>query len=214
MAKEILTAIVSRNNDDKGLGRIRVKCQALAPHDAELPHWVEPILPFAGDGFGFFAIPEPGDEVEIELYTSHDDDEIPGEVILSGAKMRYRATVYSAGTDAPDQMKAKRVGFVTRAGHYLVFNDEENKEKLTINIAGKGDVTIIAPGTVKLGTDDASEALALASKTKQDLQTLKSAFDAWTVVSQDGGAALKTQLGTSLANWPSDHGSKKVKASE
>jgi hypothetical protein len=61
----------------------------------------------------------------------------------------------------------------------------------------------------------ASEALALASKTKGDLDALKTAINGWTVVAQDGGAALKAALValfTTPPGWPSSHAASNAKA--
>jgi hypothetical protein len=45
---------------------------------------------------------------------------------------------------------------------------------------------------------------ALAELVRDALQTLANAFDGWTPVPNDGGAALKTALTSALAGWPPD----------
>lgn len=73
-------------------------------------------------------------------------------------------------------------------------------------------MTIDATGTLLL-TSGASDFVALASLVNAQFTALKNAFNAWTPVPNDGGAALKTQL-TSLigAGWPSSVAAAKVKA--
>ena len=72
----------------------------------------------------------------------------------------------------------------------------------------------ITPTGINLGAG-ATEALALASKVKADMDALAAAFSSWTVVAQDGGAALKTLLSALALGppvWPQDYSSSNAKA--
>lgn len=70
-----------------------------------------------------------------------------------------------------------------------------------------------AAGEVRAGAG-ASEAVAIASKVKSDMDALKTAFSSWVVAAQDGGGALKTLLSALIATpWPSSsYGSSNLKA--
>jgi hypothetical protein len=64
-----------------------------------------------------------------------------------------------------------------------------------------GKVLVIDEDGIKLGAEDAAEAMVLGTTLKAHLDavatwqaTLKGIFDAWVPVSMDGGAALKTAL--------------------
>lgn len=57
----------------------------------------------------------------------------------------------------------------------------------------------ISPGEIKLGKD-ATDFVALASQVDASFTAIKDAFAAWTVVANDGGAALKTAWGTKVAS--------------
>lgn len=67
------------------------------------------------------------------------------------------------------------------------------------------------PTLIRLGGIGA-QAVALAPLVAAALQTLKGAFDSWTPVAQDGGAALKTILSQQLSAWPPNLAATKVKA--
>lgn len=67
---------------------------------------------------------------------------------------------------------------------------------------------------VHLGGDsgeDVAQFAAMSNKVEDALSTLKSVFDGWTPVPQDGGAALKAALSTALVNWPGSVAATKVK---
>ncbi len=68
----------------------------------------------------------------------------------------------------------------------------------------------------RFGSDNASKALALADAVKAQLDALSGAFSSWTPVPEDGGAALKTQIGILQAGppvWPGSVASSVVQAS-
>lgn len=137
MAIEIHKAIVSRVNDPQKQGRIRVKCQSLAAAGVELPIWVKPIFAFSshgladGEGSGWFAVPEPGSEVEIEVNVGDSGDETAGETFISHPDIHYRAAMYSSAQPLPAEFQTNyphRRGLRTPSGHVLVFDDEPDKE--------------------------------------------------------------------------------------
>ena len=56
--------IVSDNNDPTSRGRLKVSVPAVM---GGTPVWAMPCVPYAGDGVGFFALPEPGTGVWVEF---------------------------------------------------------------------------------------------------------------------------------------------------
>jgi uncharacterized protein involved in type VI secretion and phage assembly len=173
MAKEIYKAIVSRVNDDKKLGRIKVNCDGLAAHGKELPYWIEPIYPIAANGWGWFYVPEVGDEVEIEITIHDHTDETHGESIVSNPDIRYRAGAYSPGQKVPDELKknyGQRIGLKTRAGHLLIFDDKEGSEEITIT-AGAGNVNINAGAGATVNINGSEQSLVRGEDLKAWCET-------------------------------------------
>jgi len=71
----------------------------------------------------------------------------------------------------------------------------------------------VGPSAGAVNLAGGSDAVALATPTNNDFTALKNAFQSWTPVSMDGGAALKALLTTMLATgWPSSVSASKVKA--
>jgi hypothetical protein len=71
---------------------------------------------------------------------------------------------------------------------------------------------LVIDGDISLGSNAAVHSVALAELVSQQLTTLKSLFNGWVPVPNDGGAALKTVLESGLAGWPGNIASSKVKA--
>ena len=56
--------LVSDNSDPTSRGRLKVTVPAVM---GATPVWAMPCVPYAGDGVGFFALPEPGTGVWVEF---------------------------------------------------------------------------------------------------------------------------------------------------
>lgn len=134
MSRQIYIGKVSRTNDPEKLGRIRVKCPALAATSREMPIWIEPMFPFTSkDSTGWFFVPEVGAEVELEVVTSSDTDETPNESFITNPDIRYRAGLYSAENKPAVEFATnypKRRGFKTPGGSLLLFDDSEKDKSL------------------------------------------------------------------------------------
>jgi Phage protein Gp138 N-terminal domain len=83
--------------------------------------------------------------------------------------------------------------------------------KLSIGKQGGSVININDDGTIAVGSDVPTDAVATANKVNAQLQALASVFTTWVPVPNDGGAALKLLLTTLLATWPADVSSTKVK---
>lgn len=140
MMTEKYPAVVVSSDDPEQRGRIRVSCTGLlGDDDAELPQWVEPKAPW-----GWFLIPDPGEQVEIEVVTHNDEDESYGQSSIDGMDPQWTGVRYLGGeeaqTPAPlhDFFKenyGKRRGFATPFGHVLVFDDTDGKSSIAIHYA-------------------------------------------------------------------------------
>lgn len=81
-------------------------------------------------------------------------------------------------------------------------------------LATAGHVTLAAEDELRLGSDEATEAVALANLVLEQLNALKAAINDWAPVANDGGAALKVKLGELFVDdgWPASVAAEKVKA--
>jgi hypothetical protein len=130
---EIHYGIVTDNRDDEQRGRIRVACATLVPDGTDWPEWVDPVFPYLSSSDqqnatgGWFFVPDIGVAVELEVTVSSDRDETPGATILDANDIKWRSCSFSRGSDSiADDFKTNypnRRGFVTGAGHKLVFDD-------------------------------------------------------------------------------------------
>ncbi len=154
-------AVVTRVNDPKRLGRIRVRCADLVGSDAEFPFWVEPGAAVSSQGSeagvvaGWFDVPRPGTVVTLEVMQSHPADAGPYEALLTHPLPRYFPAPIPA-TAAPDPELTggkypERRGYRTPSGHLLVFDDSAGGETITIRHASGSAYVGIAPdGTMTL----------------------------------------------------------------
>lgn len=138
MIEERHEATVVSTDDPEKRGRIRVSCSGiLGDAESDLPMWVEPTL-----DWGFFAIPEVGEIVEIVVDASNTQDEMFEQTSIENLNPRwYGARFYQKTTDgaAPvpeiftSKNYGKRRGLRTPAGHVLVFDDTSGQEEITLS---------------------------------------------------------------------------------
>lgn len=77
----------------------------------------------------------------------------------------------------------------------------------------EGSLTVVTGDNVRLGARSATNPVALSVATNSNFDLLKTAFNSWTPVPGDGGAALKVLLTALLAlPWPTSVSATKVKA--
>lgn len=122
-------AEVVDNRDPEGLGRIKIQCHTVG-HMAAPNVWVKPAFAGAGNKRGMFFPPEAQDTVYVNFYEG--DPSVP-ELYFGGWYGKVDGTA-----DTPTLLKPpasqypEKKGFVTRAGHSLIFNDEAGNESVLI----------------------------------------------------------------------------------
>lgn len=126
-------AVVAVNEDPEFRGRIKVKCVGLlGSEDVVLQSWAEPCFQW-----GFFIVPDVGEQVEIEVTASSDRDEVRGQAFLEAPNIRYRGKRFF-GPDTPvsdfftEAHYGKRRGFATPGGHVLMFDDSDGGRKINL----------------------------------------------------------------------------------
>jgi uncharacterized protein involved in type VI secretion and phage assembly len=155
----VVVGIVTNNSDAGGMGRVKVRLPWLSDKDES--NWARVAAPMAGNGRGFYCLPEVGDEVLVAFECG--DMNFPYVLgALWGGKDKPPAT-------NEDEENNVRV-FKSRSGHVIRFTDKGGEEKIEIigkdekrrvvfDIADQkiqiecdtGDIEVSAPsGTVKV----------------------------------------------------------------
>lgn len=132
----LLVGIVTNNNDPQNLGRVKVKFPTLTmDHES---HWARVVGLGAGDGRGFYCLPEIQDEVLVGF--EHGDIHRP--YIMGGVWNGVDKTVETVA-DTVLNGQVRRRTFKTRTGHMIQFIEEDNSDsKAGIYIQTKNGQTV------------------------------------------------------------------------
>ncbi|MGH9077295.1 MAG: VgrG-related protein [Acidimicrobiales bacterium] len=161
----LVSAIVTNNNDaEKSLNRVKVKIPALA--DNFETDWVPVVQAGAGASRGALWHPEVDDLVLVAFL----QDDIRRPVVVGGMH-NGKDKPKIAGASLVKEGKVVQRGFVSRAGHTLIFSDDDSKQSVTaatsdnnhtlvldqtglqITITSKGKVTISGAQDVTVKSD-------------------------------------------------------------
>lgn len=167
-------AVVAANIDPETRGRIQVRSLSLLGSDDVVLHeWIEPCF-----DWGWFYVPDIGEQVEIEVVSGSDKDEIPGQAFLEAPDFRWRGKrFYSTSQPVPDDFKVnygKRRGFATPGGHIFIFDDTPGQESITLtwkNALGQLQRIELKDGEVLLG-ENATDFVALAAKVHSEVSNM------------------------------------------
>ncbi len=143
----VLNAIVVDNVDPQGQGRVKVTF----PHLSGDPEstWLRMCTPVGGDKFGFYALPEVGEEVLIAFLRGSPEDGIvlgslwssssmppeeaahppsPGDAAMGGASVS--TDTFTAGSTTIEQNDRRM--WRSRSGHLLLFDDTAGAESVQL----------------------------------------------------------------------------------
>jgi len=140
---ETQSALVTDNNDPKGLGRIRVQFHWMG--EGEKSPWLRVTSPHGGDSKGMFFMPEIGEEVIVGF---EGDSPVKPYIIGTVYHGKAKTTFGNSGND----VKALQ----TRSGNFLIMND--NAGSVHVADAKGNDMLIDGSGNVKI---TASESIVL-----------------------------------------------------
>lgn len=129
----LMTAVVTNNNDPENQGRVRVKFPWL--DDQQESAWARVLGVGAGDQRGFFSLPEVNDEVLIGF----EQGDMSRPIVLGGLWNGVDAPPISASQAVSGGNVVERVWY-TRAGHKLIFHDE-NPAQVRLETAGGHKIT-------------------------------------------------------------------------
>jgi len=166
----VVEGIVEEIVDPDKLGRIKVSFPWY--HEGTVTEWCRVQQPYAGNGYGAFFIPEKGDEVVVAFV--HGDMTIP--VIMGG--------LYN-GKDRPptdrqeDRTKNHKL-IRTKAGHTLLFDDTDKKQKVVlasksghtlemVDEGGKEHLELHTAGGHSVGLDDAGKQITIKTSGGQTI---------------------------------------------
>ena len=177
----VYVATVTDNLDLTSLGRVQLQIPALP----DVRPWARVAAPFAGDGTGFYAIPQVGDEVLV-AFEGGDVD----HPYVIGSLWSMNA---SPPADIPTDATSKRI-VKTPAGHVIELDELE--QTVTITTSTGQEVTL-APESIELnagkGTAKAtlktSGSIELQAATEITLRASKITIDASADLSLSGASA-------------------------
>lgn len=136
---ERFPATVTSNDDPDKRGRIKVKSlQLLGDAETEFPDFVDPVF-----DWGWFYVPDVGEEVEIEVIVQDDQkEETMAQAFLEGPRIRWRGKRFTSddgeqprppNTQLTEKNYGKRRGFASPSGHILFFDDTPGDENVTLS---------------------------------------------------------------------------------
>ncbi len=144
---ETQSALVTDNNDPKGLGRVRVKFHWM--NGSEKSPWIRVTTPHAGDGKGMFFIPETGEEVIVGF-----EGDSPTKPYIIGSV--YHGKAKNSFANGGNDVKT----FQSRSGNKMVLNDNagsvfvEDKDGNSMLMDGAGNITVTSNKKVTINATD------------------------------------------------------------
>lgn len=117
----VVIGIVTNNQDDDGMGRVKVKFPWREESDES--YWARIATPMAGKDRGIYFLPEVGDEVLV----SFDHGNIYHPYIL-GSLWNGQDSPPEKNSDGKNGIRKIK----SRSGHQIIFDDSDGKEKLGI----------------------------------------------------------------------------------
>src|SRR4051812_37626671 len=130
----VYVATVSDNLDLTSLGRVQLEIPALP----DVRPWARVAAPFAGDGSGFYAIPQVGDEVLVAF----EGGDVDHPYVIGS----LWSTSASPPADIPTDATNKRI-IKTPAGHVIELDDLQQ----TVTVKTSTDQQIkLAPDSIEL----------------------------------------------------------------
>ena len=185
----VVVGIVTRNDDEEGLGRVKVSLPMLG--EGAESGWCRLATLYAGEGRGSYFVPEVGDEVMIAF--EHGDVNFP---YVLGSLWSLPAKPPVENPDKDNNIKRLR----TRSGHTVTFDDTDGKEKIEIvDASGKNRIVLdVGEDNIRIEADTGDILISAPEGTIQlEAKTIESASTENTVV--NSGKQLNVTAGTDAA---------------
>lgn len=138
----VRTAIVRDNEDEEGLGRVKVSYPWRDADDQS--HWARVATEMTGKEYGSFFLPEKEDEVLVAF----ENGDIHNPVVIGSLYSGKRKPPEDNG-DGNNDIRT----IVTRKGHKIEFDDNDSEAKVTIETDG-GHKIVMDDGGPEVNIED------------------------------------------------------------
>jgi phage baseplate assembly protein V len=151
----VVVALITDNVDPEGQGRVKLTFPWFS--GTMTSEWCRVAQPYAGNGYGFYWVPEVDDEVVVSFI--HGDMRQP--IVVGGLYNGVDKPPFSKNGQDPKVIQ-------TRAGHRILLEDKDGQQKIeivdasgnnsvvidttsnTITVSAQGDIEVSAQGQLKL----------------------------------------------------------------
>jgi len=132
----VVVGIVTNNQDEEGMGRVKVRFPWLSDEDES--YWARVLSPASGGGHGIFFLPEV--DTEVLVVFAHGDVRFP---YVLGSLWNGKEAPPAANDDGKNNLRLIR----SRSGHEIRLNDKQDEE--TVEIVDKSGKNSIVFNTAK-----------------------------------------------------------------
>lgn len=212
---EVFSAIVTNTDDPEKEGRIKAVCYGITGDSVtELPFWIRPKL-----DWGWFYIPDIGEEIELETITEDDlDSKFLYKSFFEEHEVHWLGKRFesSKGGQQVDEVNetptvarpvdfailsknyGKRRGFYTPRGHVFYFDDTEGDESIVLGWKiNSEDGKSAEQSAVLVFSNDGSISLNNKNGTQLSLSTSN---NAWYVIDENSNILQTTPEGILAAD--------------
>lgn len=179
----VAIGIVTNNKDEKGLGKVKVKFPWLS--DDNETDWIRVSTFMAGPDMGSFFLPNQGDEVLVAF----EQGNLNCPYVI-GALWNGKAKPPETNSDGKNNIRKIK----SKSGHELIFNDEDQKEKIEIHTkAGHRIILDDTSGKEKVEISDQSGDNSILIDSAENSVTISSqklSIKAQTIEIEAGGEMI------------------------
>lgn len=167
----VVVGIVTNNQDEEGMGRVKVRFPWLGDEDES--YWARVLSPASGGGHGIFFLPEV--DTEVLVVFAHGDVRFP---YVLGSLWNGKDAPPASNDDGKNNVRLIR----SRSGHEIRLTDKEGEERIEIvDKSGKNSIVFdTAKNSVSINSDKDITLTAARGTIRLDAQKveIKSSADA------------------------------------
>jgi uncharacterized protein involved in type VI secretion and phage assembly len=178
----VVVGVVTNNQDPEGMGRVKVKFPWLS--DENESNWARVATPTAGQGRGFYFLPEVEDEVLVAF--EQGDVRFPYVV---GSLWNGKDAPPASNDDGKNNVRVIK----SRSGHVVRLSDEDGRELIEIvDKSGKNSIRLdTSKNTITITAEKDIVLSAAQGKIKLDAQAVEVKSSADAKVEAGGNLDLK-----------------------